>query len=158
MPTATVILNLMPTTLATLPPELYSSILTFVPAEELQKTTFSLICALASRPVPRHHLFTFIRLGYPEQALKLYLHLAHRDRSSPEEDKIPLAWRVRELSLETWNVDADIFINLVRLLPNLESLSLRIGPSNFSPEHLEELFSPAHYFQRLKYLSLRFRP
>lgn len=146
------------TTLAMLPPELYSSILAFVPAEELQKTTYALICALASRPVPRHHLYTFIRLAYPEQVLKLYLHLAHRDRSSSGEVKIPLACRVRELSLETWNVDADIFNNLVRLLPNLESLSLRIGPSNFSPEHLEQLFTPAHYFQRLKYLSLRFKP
>lgn len=150
----------MLTTILTLPPELYSRILDFVPAEALQRTTYALIrvCALASFSIPRHHLYTYIRIVYPEQAVKLYLHLAHRDRSSSDEDKIPQASGTRGLSLETWNVDADVFINLVRLLPNLESLSIRIGPSNFSPEHLEELFSPAHYFQRLKYLSLRFRP
>lgn len=150
--------TVMLTTISTLPPELYSSILDFVPAEALQRTTYAFICALASSSIPRNHLYTYIRLSYPEQVVKLYLHLAHRDRSSSDEDKIPLASGTRGLSLETWNVDADVFINLVRLLPNLESLSLRIGPSNFSPEHLEELFSPAHYFQRLKYLSLRFRP
>jgi hypothetical protein len=148
----------MPATISILPPELYSNILAFVPAEELQSTTYALICALASSAVPRHHLYTYIRLTYPKQAVKLYLHLTHRDRSSPGQDKISLASGIRELSLETWNVDADVLINLVQLLPNLESLSLRIGPSNFLPEHLEELFSPAHYFQRFKYLSLRFRP
>ncbi|KAF8628261.1 hypothetical protein AX15_004032 [Amanita polypyramis BW_CC] len=143
----------MSITLATLPPELYSSILAFVPAEELQQTTHALICALPSRPVPRHHLFTYIRLTWPGQAVKLYLHL--RGELSAQRNGV---FQVRELSLESWNVDADVFINVVRLLPNLNSLSLRVGPSNFTPEHLEELFGQALYSRKLKYLSLRFRP
>ncbi|KAG5642172.1 hypothetical protein DXG03_003533 [Asterophora parasitica] len=57
---------------------------------------------------------------------------------------------------ETWQVDADVLINLFRLLPNLETLNLRIGPNNFTPEHLEELFK--HFMPKLTYLSLRFRP
>ncbi|KAF8641094.1 hypothetical protein AX17_000737 [Amanita inopinata Kibby_2008] len=161
-------------TSAVLPAELYSLILSFVPSEELQWTAYALTSALPCSPIPRYHLFTHVRLTRPEQALKLYEHL--RNHSNAEKwirdaehthvavsDDRPPACFVRALSLETWSVDANVFVNLVQLLPNLESLSLRIGSSDISPEHLERLLSPSPsgaklFFKSLKYLSLRFRP
>jgi hypothetical protein len=53
-------------------------------------------------------------------------------------------------------VDAEIVINLIRLLPNLQALTIWVGPSSFAPEHLEELLSEP--LLGLRYLSLRFRP
>jgi hypothetical protein len=82
--------------------------------------------------------------------------LYQRLRSLPGALAIP--W-VRELSLETWTVDADVVVNLVRLLQidtaRVTTLSLFIGP-NFAPEHLAEMFGRP--IPHLRYISIRFRP
>jgi hypothetical protein len=136
-----------------LPPELYSAILFHVPSNFLQQAVLSLTRALPYSPVPLRHLFHSVRITYPDQAVRLY----NRLRSRPEHnasDPAP-SWICR-FSIETWTVDAEVVVSLVGLLQNLEFLSLRIGPTNFAPEHLEEIFSK--YMPSLKYLSLRFRP
>ncbi|EPQ60300.1 hypothetical protein GLOTRDRAFT_19570, partial [Gloeophyllum trabeum ATCC 11539] len=129
-----------------LPPELYYAILNHVPSDNLQQTILSLSCALPSSPVPVHLLFHSIRLRYPDQVVRL----TRRLKKGPED-----ALLVKQFSLETWTVDADVLINLVRTLPNLTSLSLFVGP-NFAPEHMEDLFhSP---WAKLRFIGLRFRP
>ncbi|KAF8079100.1 hypothetical protein FPV67DRAFT_1404358 [Lyophyllum atratum] len=141
-----------------LPTELYSVILSHLPLPSLQQTVLALTRALPFAPIPLHELFYSVCIRYPYQAPRLYRRLRSR---RPKEDANPdgvfdaAVW-VHHFSVETWEVDADILGNLIRLLPNLESLSLWIGPSNFRPEHLEDLLKP--YMPRLKYLSIRFRP
>lgn len=62
---------------------------------------------------------------------------------------------VKSFTLSSWNGDADILNNVLRLLPLIHTLRLNIG-TNFSPEHLDEVFlSPK---PRIKLIDLRFRP
>ncbi|KAF9486431.1 hypothetical protein BDN70DRAFT_11987 [Pholiota conissans] len=149
-----------------LPYELYESIFNHVPSPDLQQTVLSVTRAIPDAPFPLHSLFRCIRLSRPEQAIRLYQRLRFRRGSDPNPDspkvcaaraafEETVGW-VKELSIETWTVDAEIVINLVRLLPKLQSLSVWIGPNNFTPEHLERLFSEP--VENLQHLSLRFRP
>ncbi|TFK41993.1 hypothetical protein BDQ12DRAFT_349859 [Crucibulum laeve] len=140
--------------IAELPTELYSSILNHVPQESLQQTVLSLTRALPFSPIPLFFLFQCIRLTHAEQVVLLHRTLRTKKMRDDQQNSVT-SW-VREFSLESWLADADVVINLLRQLPKLKSLSLWIGPNNFSPEHLEELF--AKPIPGLKYLSLRFRP
>lgn len=132
--------------LAGLPPEVYSGILEHVPRDERQQTTLSLTRAIPRSPVPLHHLFEYIRLKSAESVVQLYRRL----RGCLEEPR----W-IKELSLETWSVDADVVVNLMALLSQLSRITLFIGP-NFAPEHLEEMLEKPR--EALDYISLRFRP
>lgn len=132
--------------LAELPPEIYSGILAHVPREEWQRTTLSLTRAIPRSPVPLHHLFEYIRLKSAESVVQLYRRL----RGRLEEPR----W-VKEFSLETWSVDADVAVNLVVLLSQLSRITLFVGP-NFAPEHMEEMLEKPR--EALRYISLRFRP
>uniref|UniRef100_A0A0W0FS19 Uncharacterized protein n=1 Tax=Moniliophthora roreri TaxID=221103 RepID=A0A0W0FS19_MONRR len=88
-----------------------------------------------------------------------------RSSSNEEKDQV-LSW-IRFFSLECWNADAEVLLNVVHLLSNLESLVLWIGPLNFAPQHLEELFDITKRSKgnrcltcigELRELSLRFKP
>jgi hypothetical protein len=138
-----------------LPPELYSAILLHVPSNLLQQTVLSLTRGLPYSPVPLRHLFHSVRIVYPDQAVRLYNRLHSRPASQQHDSDSASSW-ICKFSIETWTVDAEVVVKLVGLLKNLEFLSLRIGPTNFAPEHLEEIFSK--HMPSLKYLSLRFRP
>lgn len=143
--------------LDSLPSELYSAILLHVPSSSLQQTILSLTRAIPHSPVPRHFLFRSVRIVHPNQVTELYNCI--RSANEPRgEDRRPdsLGSLVFQFSLETWQADADVTINLIRLLPNIKSLNLWIGPNNFAPEHLEEMF--LKYMPNLRSLSLRFRP
>lgn len=129
-----------------LPSELYSHILDQVPEQYLQRTAFALRLALPRAPIAQYHLFTCIRLTRAEQVIQL----SRRLREVPEYYS-----QSATFSLETWTVDADAAINLIRTLPRLKSLTLFIGP-NWAPEHLEELLQKP--IQALKNVSFRFRP
>ncbi|CCL98099.1 uncharacterized protein FIBRA_00093 [Fibroporia radiculosa] len=129
-----------------LPPELYTAIIDYIPAQDVQQTVLSLTRAIPLSPIPLYHLFERVRLKYSDQVVHLYRRL----RKSAED-----AACVHHFSLETWKVDADVVVNLVAILPQLSHLSLFIGP-NFAPEHLEEMFEDP--MQGLKFISLRFRP
>lgn len=130
----------------TLPPELYSAILDLFPPTDLQRTTLSLLKALPKSPIPEHYLFSRIHLKRAEQVVQLNLRL-RKARANAE-------W-VKDFSLETWTVDADVAVNLIHLLPQIKELTLFVGP-NFSPEHLEEIFESP--MPTLQFISLRFRP
>ena len=138
-----------------LPTELYESILSHVPSSELQQTLLSVTRAIPLSPVPVSHLFHSIRITYPARAVHLYRRLRPR-RNDAELSGNNAANFVKEFSVECWSVDADVIVNLIHLLPKLQTLNIWIGPDNFTPEHLEELFLKP--FLELKYLSLRFRP
>ena len=140
-----------------LPTELYDSILGHVPLSDLQSTVLAVTRAIPSSPVPLYHLFRNIRITHPQQGILLYHRLRQRnqtdDRSGSEEEE-PASW-VRGFSVESWTADAEVIINILRLLSKLQSLNVWVGPTNFSPEHLEELLSKP---LTLQYLSVRFQP
>lgn len=144
--------------LTTLPGELYIAIIQHLEPSSWTQVVLTLSRVLPSAPIPTQLLFYSIRIRQPRQAPALYLRLrkALDATSSQREITDPCASWVKELAIETWTADADVVINIVRLLPNLCSLSIRIGPSNFSPEHLEQLFQEP--IGTLTHLSLRFRP
>jgi hypothetical protein len=132
----------MSPSLNTLPPELYPSILRHIPKESLAHTVYYLIRAFPSASIPRSYLFRFIYLRHASQILQLYLRL----RQAPHEASL-----VSELSIEVWRVDADVVVNLMRLLRRLIRLSLFIGIT-YAPEHLEvswHNFSLAMLFNQL---------
>ncbi|RXW22695.1 hypothetical protein EST38_g3191 [Candolleomyces aberdarensis] len=133
-----------------LPGELYAAIIEQVPDDDVQSTVLSLTRTLPSAPIPLQPIFRRIRIGVARQAIYLYRRL----RQKGEED--PARTWVQTLSIHAWTVDANVVLNVINLLTNLESLDIWIGPENFAPEHLEELFEKP--FPNLRYLSLRFRP
>ncbi|KAG5652925.1 hypothetical protein H0H81_003068 [Sphagnurus paluster] len=135
--------------LATLPTELYEHILSHVPLQNIRQTILALTRALPLAGISQRHLFESICITVPRQAPRLHRRLrSRRDVDSPD----PALW-VQHLAIHTWQIDADVLINLVPMLPNLETLDLWIGPTNFAPEHLEQLFKrvkKATYYQFLK--------
>ncbi|KAF5345209.1 hypothetical protein D9758_009656 [Tetrapyrgos nigripes] len=155
-----------------LPTELYEAILSHVPESELPQTTLSLTRVFPYHGISTRALFRDVRLKDAEQVLQLYRRLRKQSADNQEEDPAP-TW-VRTFNLETWTADAEIVLNLVQLLPNLTRLVLWIGllvlwigPTNFMPEHLEEMFDLRRKSQgsrclscvgKLEYLSFRFRP
>lgn len=137
----------MSASLESLPAELYTAIINNLPPDFLQQTVLALTRALPLSPIPRYHLFTRIHLKHGDQVIQLYQLL----RKALDH----AAW-VREFALETWQVDADVVVNLIRLLSQVVTdLTLFIGP-NFAPEHLEEIFEKP--MCKLRFISLRFRP
>ncbi|KAK0199051.1 hypothetical protein F5146DRAFT_919701 [Armillaria mellea] len=148
--------------LATLPTELYSDILSHVPEPDLQKTTLSLSRTIPYSPVPLEALFNRIRLTHPDQVFQLYRRLrttTTNDDNSTSIQTDPAASSVRSFSLESWVADANVTINLVGLLTEITKLTLWIGPMNFTPENLEELITKLKKdMKQLRVLELRFRP
>jgi hypothetical protein len=140
---------------ATLPGELYTAIVEQLDPSLLAPVVLALSRVLPSAPIPVQLLFHSIRIKQPQQAVSLFLRLQKVSNVPGSPQDLCPTW-VKEFSVATWTADADVIINIVRLLPNLASLNLRIGPSNVSPEHLEQLFE--NPIGKLKQLSLRFRP
>lgn len=145
-----------------LPTELYDAILSHIPASNLQATVLSVTRAIPFSPVARSHLFRNIRITHPEQAILLYQRLRKcnsigiaPNHSVQTREVQPTVW-VRDFAVESWSVDADIVINVLHMLTKLQSLKLCVGPNNFTPEHLEELFRRP--LTGLTYLAIRFRP
>ncbi len=136
----------MGASLDNLPVELYLAIISHIDPDDLQQSLVSLSLALPRSPVPTSILFEKPRLRKAEQILKLYL----RVRNAPQDAALS-----HSLSLECWTIDADVFVNLIALFPNLVNIKMYIGP-NFSPEHLEEIFVLPR--PKLRFLSMRFRP
>lgn len=143
--------------LETLPPELYLAILSHVPHSHLKMSALNLSRAIPRSPVPLRVLFEQISVSHQEQLPQLYRRL----RYSPTGLKnigngvIEEATWVKSFSVLTWQVDADVLLNTIALLPALGRLSVRIGPV-FTPEHLEDIFKEPMI--SLNLLDLRFRP
>jgi hypothetical protein len=144
--------------LAALPGELYTAIIQQLDPSSWTQVVLALSRVLPSAPIPLQLLFHSVQIKHPQQAISFYLRLCKaldvtRDPDVPPD--LSASW-VKEFSVESWTVDADVIINIIRLLPSLCSLNVRIGPSNFSPEHLEQLFEKP--IGTLARLSLRFKP
>ncbi|KAF9511017.1 hypothetical protein BS47DRAFT_1280055, partial [Hydnum rufescens UP504] len=138
--------------IASLPPELYIVILTHIPPAELQTTAWALSTALPCSPIPLHHLYQHIHIDTKRQLPRLWRKL---NLSTPEsEDHHESNW-IQSFELRAWDPDADVLVNTVQLIPQLQYLHLNIG-TTFAPEHLEDLFKKPQ--QSLRLLSLRFRP
>ncbi|KDQ63148.1 hypothetical protein JAAARDRAFT_29150 [Jaapia argillacea MUCL 33604] len=133
--------------LSSLPPELYTAIFNQAEPEHLQSTVLALSRTLPTHPVPVYHIFECIRLHQPQRVVQL----ERRLRTGLDER----LW-VKEFSLESWIVDPDVLINLIKPLPNLCRLSLFIGPS-WGPDHLDDLFDGSRW-PELRFLSLKFKP
>lgn len=129
-----------------LPAELYSAIVSHLPADSFQQDVLALTRAIPRSPVPIRHLFERIRLKHAQQAVQLYSRL----RNATDERN----W-VKDFGMVIWTVDADVLVNLLGILPRISSFLLFVGP-NFAPEHLEEIFHKPR--DDLRFLSLRFRP
>ncbi|EAU92313.1 hypothetical protein CC1G_00532 [Coprinopsis cinerea okayama7 len=150
--------------LGQLPGELYSSIFDYLPKEVVQCTVLSLTRVFPKAAIPLRYLYASIRVRKQGQEVALNRHLRElksRESKAKEEGDTstssPMAM-IYELSVELWTVDADILVNIVGMLRTyrLKSLTIWIGPNNFSPEHLEEMFQRP--IESLVYLGLRFRP
>lgn len=146
--------------LGDLPPELYHCILSHVPPSNRQVTTLNLSRAIPLSPIPLHPLFEHIVISRQEQVFQLYRRLCYG--STPSSKEFPAdetfskerAW-IKSLTFQTWQVDADIAVNLLGLLTGIERLSLLVG-TVFAPEHLEDIFHTQ--VPTLNILSVRFRP
>ncbi|KAG7099891.1 hypothetical protein E1B28_001692 [Marasmius oreades] len=147
--------------LGTLPPELYSSIISHFPPDHIVRSVLSLTRALPHASIPQHSLFRNIRITDTNRLIQFY----HRLRRSSEEENACSS--VRTFTLKYWDVDAEVLLNVVHLLPKLDSLTLWIGPLNFAPQHLEELFDISRTkngarrlicLEKLQNLTLRFKP
>ena len=129
-----------------LPPELYAVIIEHLDPSDAQQSILSLTRAAPYATIPLEALFRRICIRRPEQVINLYRRL----RKTPQD-----AAMVRTFTMESWTVDADMVVNVLSLLHDVQELTLLVGP-NFAPEHLEDLVHKPR--SRLKYLSLRFRP
>ncbi|TRM61558.1 hypothetical protein BD626DRAFT_631670 [Schizophyllum amplum] len=130
-----------------LPAELLQVILDYTSDDDLQHTVHAITVAEPRAAIPHALMFKHLRLTRPEQAMQLYLRL----RRDPE-----LGAAARTLALTSWATDGQAVTNFSRMLPNLTSLILYIGPTSFNPEELEELFMKE--LPHLEYISVRFRP
>lgn len=155
-----------PANLASLPPELFASILEQTSSEDLQHTCLSLMRVFPRCPIPAYYLFSHVRLSRYEQPGQLYNVLrfgARRFAASGDDDQDvhdPGQW-IRTFKFTSYSADADVVVNLLRILPKVQELTLYIGP-NFAPEHLEEVFNlengPFPSLRSLRSVNLRFRP
>ncbi|KAF8495086.1 hypothetical protein JB92DRAFT_2796477 [Gautieria morchelliformis] len=144
--------------IATLPTELYITILSHVPPSHLQTSFLNLSRAIPLSPVPLRPLFEHISVSRPQQLPQLYRRLKYPPQalksSGHEATNDEPTW-VKSFRVLIWQLDADVLLNVLALLPNLKQLSLRIGPT-FAPEHLQDMFKNPAF--SLSILSLRFRP
>ncbi|KAJ3930805.1 MAG: hypothetical protein NXY57DRAFT_962353 [Lentinula lateritia] len=148
---------------SSLPAEIYAALIEQLDEPDVRTTLLALTRAIPRSPVPRYQLFRRVNITKADQLIALYQRIRPRKQDIEHQGEDPCKW-VQGLYLETWTADAEIVLNLLTLLPNLEALTIWIGPKNFTPEHLEELFSvdrggrSLRCVENLLYLSLRFRP
>lgn len=158
-----VILNTQYTTscigmsLDTLPAELYDAVLSHLPEDSLSTTILALTRAIPKCPVPVDKLFETIRLSSAERFSQLHRRL--RGLSGSTARLHPDARFIKELRLESWNVDPQVVINLLALLSephvNIKRMTIWVGP-NFGPENLEDILQRPR--TNLETLEVRFRP
>ncbi|THH31330.1 hypothetical protein EUX98_g2849 [Antrodiella citrinella] len=129
-----------------LPAELFGDIVDAIADDTVQQDILSLTRALPHAPIPLERLFRHIHLKSQFSIPQFYIRIRR--------DELARGW-VRTFSLETWQADADVVINILALFPRLKELRLFMGP-NFSPDHLEKMFTRPR--EGMELLSLRFRP
>ncbi|GAA6008862.1 hypothetical protein JCM11491_003810 [Sporobolomyces phaffii] len=137
-----------------LPPELWDHVLSFLPADDLQRTALALTRAIPSADPSTSVLWRHLRLSREGQAWQAIDKLRLLDSGVKRAVKSVQATAFRE--------DPQQLVNLLLSLPATESLELHVGPL-FAPEQLDELLLPAsalasRRFARLESLAFRFNP
>lgn len=149
--------------LDTLPAELYDAVLSHLPEDSLSTTILALTRAIPKCPVPVDKLFETIRLSSAERFSQLHRRLRGSSGSILDGGSVarlhPDARFIKELRLESWNVDPQVVINLLALLSephaNIKRMTIWVGP-NFGPENLEDILQRPR--TNLETLEVRFRP
>lgn len=144
---------------AELPTELYEAIFSHIAYSDLQQVVLAVTRAIPLSAVPLQALFESISVTRPQQAIQVYRRLRQRPSNGEgrqEHGHHGVGGWVRNFTIDTWEVDADVVVNILPFLTRLHSLTICVGPKNFAPEHLEEIFTNA--MPSLRTLSLRFKP
>ncbi len=148
--------------LDSLPAELYHAIISFLEPEIRPPIVLALSRAIPRSPVPTDALFTVIKIYKGDRVFQLYQRLRVLSTNSDGKTTISIdraASQVQEFHLECWDADADQVINLVTLLKQIKKLTIRVGPRNFTPEHLEEMsITLRRDMPDIEHLEFRFRP
>lgn len=170
---------------AHLPGEIYDTILSFVPLEELQRTTYSTLLAFPRAPIAPFHLFRSVHLR-DARGVRLFHNVLHRNQRRREsqlqgeeqeeenEGEQEQEWEqdkagwVKEVYFESFESDPEVVLSILCMLENVKRVEVYIGPRNFEPEHLEDVLevlaglseegSGGSYHMGLEWLGLRFRP
>ncbi|WVR03704.1 hypothetical protein IAU60_000699 [Kwoniella sp. DSM 27419] len=129
-----------------LPPELIDDLLHQVPPNERQVTALALKRVFPDHPISSRHLWTHLVVYRAGQLMPLWRKL--------KEDEV-MRRGVRTFAMQSWRGDADILNNVMRCITSINTLMLNIG-TNFSPDHLEEMFEEPR--EGLEKMELRFRP
>lgn len=145
---------------AELPTELYEAIFSHIAYPDLQQVVLAVTRAIPLSAVPTQALYESINVTRPQQAVPLYRRLrqqpSHGKGKQSGHGHHGVGGLVRNFTIDTWEVDADVIVNIMPFLSRLHSLTIRVGPRNFAPEHLEEIFT--NPMPSLRTLSLRFKP
>ncbi|KIY73449.1 hypothetical protein CYLTODRAFT_485594 [Cylindrobasidium torrendii FP15055 ss-10] len=145
-----------------LPVELYYAIIEQFDAETVRPSVLALSRAIPRSLVPIDRLFSDVTIRSTESALILYNRL--RTLETTPDGKVIVkysknALHVRRLKVECWNVDADVLVNLIKSFKKMSILRLKVGPANFTPEHLDELVTALRRdMHELEHFACRFRP
>ncbi|KAG8696468.1 hypothetical protein FRC11_000713, partial [Ceratobasidium sp. 423] len=139
--------------LSDLPPEVYTVILSFIPPPERQRAVLNLSRALPRSPVPTSQIYNHIIVYTLSAVLHLYKHF--RRRKDHEAGLYNPSELVKSISVRVWDVNADMVVNLLELLPAVPAMQMCIG-TTYSPEHLHDIFARPRL--ALRTLQLRFKP
>ncbi|OCF75120.1 hypothetical protein I204_03969 [Kwoniella mangroviensis CBS 8886] len=150
-----------------LPPELIDHLLSLVPPAHRQITSLSLTRVFPDYPISTRHLFEHLIVYNPRQLWPLWRKLKSindgeqedpRSDGGEENRKITRSGGIKSFTLKSWKGDVDILNNILRCISpekGLNTIMLNIG-TNFSPDHLEEMFDQPR--MGLRRLEMRFRP
>ena len=155
-----------PLAFASLPPELFDTLIEHVSPEERQRAALALRQVFPDDRISSRHLWTYMVIRRPQQLFPLWQRLK-------AESKLPGGGHTRDViafCMESWKGDADILnkwvsiikqrlqstdFSAMRLLPDVKILMMNIG-TNFAPEHLEEMFDEPR--TGIRRMEMRFRP
>ncbi|WVW80278.1 hypothetical protein I302_102256 [Kwoniella bestiolae CBS 10118] len=161
-----------------LPPELIDHLLSLVPPSHRQITSLALTRVFPQYPISERHLFEHVVVYNARQLWPLWRKLksindhaqshSQVDPLSSHEDlgvgvdtkgrSITRSGAIKSFTLKSWKGDVDILNNILRCISpdkGLNTIMLNIG-TNFSPDHLEEMFENPR--MEMRRLEMRFRP
>ncbi|KAF9058650.1 hypothetical protein BDP27DRAFT_561053 [Rhodocollybia butyracea] len=121
-----------------LPAEIYSCIIAQLDVHAAHQMILALTRAIPYSAIPRYELFRNIRIRRPGQVEELLermkrdtIEINQRYKSPSEKEEAhytSLSSYIQSFSLETFNTNASLVLDLLSLLPNLRELEIWIGP------------------------------
>lgn len=114
----------------------------------MQHSILALSRACPYSPIPTQRLFEHITLTQPRQIIALNRRILLEAQ--------PCAQYIKSIKMHCWDADAEVFLNTLKLVPEVQRLDIWVGPASFLPEHLKDMLrSP---IVGLRDFTLRFRP